>query len=108
MFGLITTLVSALLAGLRSRRDLFLENLALRQQLATVLQKHQPRIRPPDRLFWVLLRRFCSKWADALVIVKPKTVVARHRTGFSLYWVIQSEASAWATIPRPPDSRPGA
>jgi len=51
-------LVTALLSGLSSRRDLVLENLALRQQLATVLQKRRPLVRPADRLFWVLLRRF--------------------------------------------------
>jgi len=86
MFRFITSLVSALFSGLRSRRDLILENLALRQQLATVLQKHQPRIRPADRLFWVLMRRFWSKWADTVIIVKPKTVIAWHRAGFSIYW----------------------
>ena len=64
MFRFVTSLVSALFSGLRSRRDLILENLALRQQRATILQKHQPRIRPADRLFWVLMRRFWSKWAD--------------------------------------------
>jgi len=58
VFRHITTLVTALLSGLSSRRDLVLENLALRQQLATVLQKRRPLVRPADRLFWVLLRRF--------------------------------------------------
>jgi hypothetical protein len=43
---------------LRSRRDLLLENLALRQHLA-VLTRKQPRPRPSlaDKLFWVALRR---------------------------------------------------
>jgi len=86
MFRFVTSLVSALFSGLRSRRDLILENLALRQQLATILQKHQPRIRPADRLFWVLMRRFWSKWADTVIIVRPKTVNAWHRAGFSIYW----------------------
>ncbi len=31
----------------RSRRELLLENIALRQQLATMIQKGRPRIRPP-------------------------------------------------------------
>jgi putative transposase len=86
MFRFFTTLAAAFRSGLRSRRDLVFENLAPRQQLATVLQKHQPRIRPADRLLWVLLRRFWSKWANTLCIVKPKTVVAWHRAGFSIYW----------------------
>jgi len=40
MIRLLATLVIALLSGFRSRRDLVLENLALRQQLATLLHKH--------------------------------------------------------------------
>ena len=53
---------SALLAfavGLfRSRASLCLENLALRHQLAVYKQTvHRPRLRWPDRLFWVWLSR---------------------------------------------------
>jgi hypothetical protein len=40
MLRLLRTTIAALLSGFRSRRDLVLENLALRQQLATVL--HAP------------------------------------------------------------------
>jgi hypothetical protein len=44
--------------SLRSRRDLLLENLALRQQLAVLQQKHpQTRFAAPDKWFWVMLRR---------------------------------------------------
>lgn len=70
----------------RSRRDLLLENLALRQQLATMVQRNRPRIRPADRVFWIALRRVWSRWAEVLVIVKPETVVGWHRAGFRLYW----------------------
>jgi hypothetical protein len=42
----------------RSRRELLLENLALRQQLTVLKQRHpQPRFATPDKLFWVMLRR---------------------------------------------------
>lgn len=52
----------------RSRRDLLLENLALRQQLAVLKARHpQPRLAAPDRLFWVVLRRFWSGWKQALL-----------------------------------------
>ena len=86
MFRILWAAIAALRSGFRSRRQLVLENLALRQQLATVLQKRRPLIRPADRAFWVVLRRLWSGWADAVVIVKPETVIGWHRAGFSLYW----------------------
>jgi hypothetical protein len=59
-----------LIAGfLRSRRDLLLENLALRQQLAAAAERcSRPRIAASDRIFWALLRRFWSGWREALVL----------------------------------------
>ena len=78
----------------RSRRDLLLENLALRQQLAVLKAKHpQPRLAAPDRLFWVVLRRFWPGWKQALLIVQPETVVRWHRAGFKLYWTMALAAS---------------
>ena len=71
----------------RSRSDLLMENLALRQQLGVLTQRHpQPRLAAPDRLFWVVLRRFWSGWKRSLLIVQPETVVRWHRAGFKLYW----------------------
>ena len=64
----------------KERRDLALENLALRQQLA-VLKRPQRRIRikQRDRLFWIWLSRTWAGWRAALIIVKPETVVGWHR-----------------------------
>jgi hypothetical protein len=75
-----------LVRSVRSRRDLLLENLALRQQLA-VLKKRppQPRFAASDKLFLVVLRRFWPMWKQALVLVQPETVVRWHRAGFKLY-----------------------
>src|ERR1700679_1975713 len=71
----------------RSRRDLLLENLALRQQLAALSQRDpQPRFSPSDRLFWVLLPRCWSGWKQALILVQPETIVRWHRAGFRAYW----------------------
>jgi putative transposase len=74
-------------SALEERRNLALENLALRQQLA-VLKRTQkrPAIRDKDRLFWVWLSRFWREWRESLVIVKLETVVGWHRKGFRLYW----------------------
>ena len=73
--------------SVRFRRDLLLENLALRQQLAALKRRHpQPRFRVADKLFWVMLRRLWPGWKRALVLVQPETVVRWHRAGFKLYW----------------------
>jgi len=86
MIRLLWATIAALSSVFRSRRDLMLENLALRQQLATVLQKRRPRIGPVDRVFWVVLGRVWARWSDAVAIVRPETVVGWHRVGFALYW----------------------
>jgi hypothetical protein len=71
----------------RSRRDLMLENLALRQQLAVLQQKHPlPRLAPSDKLLWVILRWLWPGWQRALILVQPETVVRWHKVGFKLYW----------------------
>jgi len=76
-----------LIRSVQSRRDLLLENLALRQQLAVLAQKQpQPRLAAADKLFWMILRRLWSGWNHALYIVRPETVVRWHRAGFKLYW----------------------
>ena len=70
-----------------SRRDLLIENLALRQQLAVLKRKHpRPKLSAVDRMFWLLARRFWSSWRQSLTIVNPDTVVRWHRTGFRWYW----------------------
>ena len=76
MTAMITLVLAGLLRGIRTQRALVLENLALRHQLA-VLQRTapRPRLRPSDRLFWVLLSRLWHGWAEAVAIVQPETVI---------------------------------
>ncbi len=77
----------SLLRMFYSRRDLFLENLALRQQLAVLRSRHpRPRFSVQDKLFWVAALRWWSGWKRVLVVVTPETVVRWHRAGFRLYW----------------------
>ncbi len=67
--------------------DLALENVALRQQLVTFKKGNpRPKLNRFDRIFWVWMRRLWGKWLNALIIVKPETVVRWHRKGFKLYW----------------------
>jgi hypothetical protein len=87
MLRLVWTVIRTVVSAFRSRHQLVLENLALRQQLAAFMARgKRPRIRATDRAFWVLLRRLWARWADVLVIVKPDTVVRWHRAGFRAYW----------------------
>jgi hypothetical protein len=54
------------------QRQLALENLALRQQLAVYKRTvRRPRLRTMDRLLWVGLARVWTGWRQALVIVSP-------------------------------------
>lgn len=77
----------------RSRYNLSLEILALRQQLGVLKRKNtRPRLRIRDRVFWILLRRLWPAWTNALIIVKPKTVIAWHRAGFRLFWRFRSRS----------------
>ncbi len=70
-----------------SRKDLLLENLALRQQLAVLKRKNQrPRLNALDRLFWVAVKRLWTGWKDCLLVVTTSTVVRWHRASFRLYW----------------------
>jgi hypothetical protein len=74
MLRLLVALLLTFRSPLRSRRDLVVETLSLRQQLATPVSRRHPVIRPADRIFWTLLRRLWSGWAESPAIVQPDTV----------------------------------
>ena len=57
-------------------RELALENLALRQQLAVW---KAARLTEMDRVFWVVLSRLWRNWRSSLQVVRPETVVGWHR-----------------------------
>ena len=59
-----------------------MENLALRQQLSIYHHTNKrPKIRLRDRFFWIFLSRYWKNWKDAVIIVKPKTVISWQRKG---------------------------
>jgi putative transposase len=85
---LLSALGSLLSFRVRSRLTLELELVALRHKL-TVLHRQrpgQPRLFAADRLLWVWLYRLWPKVLNAMVLVKPATVLDWHRKGFRLYW----------------------
>jgi len=69
--------LTCLSAFFRSRYNLDIAILALRQQFGVLKRKHpRPRLRIQDRIFWILLRRLWPAWGNVLVVVEPETVVA--------------------------------
>lgn len=63
MFAPFRALFSLIFVCFRPRTDLVLENLALRQQLQVLNRRRpKPRMTPPDRFYWVTLRRLWSSW----------------------------------------------
>jgi hypothetical protein len=81
-------------------RQLALENLALRQQLAIYKRTlPRPQLRTTHRLFWAGLARIWTGWRQALVIVAPATVLRWQRRRFREYW---ARLSRRPTGGRPP------
>ena len=94
MLAMAAALLRYLLSRLRLKHDLALEVLALRHQI-TVLNRHhhRPKLRPGDRLIWIILKRWWPGWKSALLIFRPETVIGWHRAGFRLFW-------RWKSRPR--------
>lgn len=68
-------------------KQVALENVALRQQLAVFTrERKRPRLRDRDRLFWIALKRIWKEWRAALVMVQPETVIEWQRKRFKRYW----------------------
>ncbi len=86
-------LVRFLRLVLRSRTSLAAENLFLRKQLAFYQERKvkSRRADNPTRLTLVLLSRWFN-WRDALIVVRPRTLVTWHRKGWRLFWRWKSEA----------------
>src|SRR5438094_2061643 len=73
---------------LRSRASLEAEIVALRHQL-NVLQRKAPKrliFGNFDRFVFASLYRIAPDVLNALVIVKPETVIRWHRAGFRFFW----------------------
>ena len=88
MITILSALVSLLSFRVRSRASLELELVALRHQV-TVLRRQRPgraRLFCADRLVWVWLYQVWPQILNAMVLVKPATVIQWHRKGFRLYW----------------------
>jgi putative transposase len=88
MITIVSTVISILAFRLRRRASLELELIGLRHQVSVLRRQHPGRIRffSTDRLLWVWLYRVWPQVLNAMVLVKPATVVQWHRKGFRIYW----------------------
>jgi hypothetical protein len=100
MLTILLTLLATLSSMFRTRADLELQNVALRQQIGVLgRSRKRPKLTVADRLFWVWLSRIWGGWRSALAIVKPETVIAWHRKESALGcnahpWRITDHATA--------------
>jgi putative transposase len=98
-----TPLVGAVIGVTRSRQELLLENALLRQQLLVLnRQVKRPQLRGRDRAVIVGLASRLSTWKNALLIVKPETVLRWHRELFRRHWRRKSAPKGAMGRPRLP------
>ena len=86
-FRLLLDFLGLVLTTCRSRRAVEAENLFLRKQLALFQERKSKPRRADDSTRWLM--SFLSRWFDwrnALVVVKPETLIRWHRKGFRLFW----------------------
>jgi hypothetical protein len=88
MMTILSTLISILGFRIRSRASLELELISLRHQMSVLRRQHPGRFGSSPQTFscgcW--LYRVWPQVLDAMVLLKPATVVQWHRQGFLLYW----------------------
>ena len=84
MVAFLSQLLLAIRSRFTRRARLEAENLLLRQQLVVLRRKSPRRVRlwNIDRLLLVWLYRLYPSLLDAIIIVKPETVIRWHRRGF--------------------------
>ena len=94
MIRWLTLVLHLAVTGLKSRRNLLLEILALRHQLLVLSRSSKrPRLTPLDRVVWAWLSQAWGGWKSRLCLVQPSTVLQWHRAGFRLFW-------RWKSRPR--------
>jgi putative transposase len=91
MLKLLIVVVRAVALALCGHRELVLENLALRQQLAAFHRTTRCRLRARDRLFWMALARSWRNWRTALMVVQPASVIRWHRDWLRRRWTRRSQ-----------------
>lgn len=101
MFLIVFDLVRLSFLAAHSRSTLAAENLFLRKQRALFQKRKVKPRRADDATRWLmatLSRMF--QWRDALVNVKPDTLIRWHRRGFRLFWRWKSKPTGRPRLPK--------
>ena len=81
--------------AVKTKTELVVENTLLRQQLIVLKrQVKRPQLKGRDRLLLVVLVSKLRQWRQALLIIKPETLLGWHRELFRLIWKHKSAASS--------------
>jgi putative transposase len=88
---LLADLVGLVVLSVRARRSVEAENLFLRRELA-LYQERGTKPRRADAATRASLAFLCRlfDWRDALVVVRPETLIRWHRVGWRLFWRCKS------------------
>ena len=100
LMWLVPELLRWLRLSVLSNGSIRAENLFLRHQLALYIERgvKPRRINYATRIGLALLSRFFN-WREALVVVRPATLIRWHRAGWRLFWRMKSR-SGRPPIPR--------
>ncbi len=100
-FRVLLDFLRLVLMTCRSRNAVEAENLFLRKQLALFQERKNKARRADDSTRWLM--SFLSRWFDwrnALVVVKPETLIRWHRKGFRLFWRWNSRPVGRPRLPK--------
>ena len=84
MVALIFLCLNLVASLFKSKSQLEAENAALRHQLTVLQREIRGRVQftNSDRLFFIQLHRWCPSVLEAMMIIRPETLVRWHRVGF--------------------------
>jgi hypothetical protein len=88
MIGLFCFALAVLASPFKSKLRLEAENAVLRHQLLVLGRRLHGRVRltNEDRWFLIQLYRWFPSILQVLTIIRPETLLRRHRAGFRCYW----------------------
>src|ERR1700752_1154435 len=88
MIGLFCFVLAVLASPFKSKLRLEAENAVLRHQLIILRRSLHGRVglTNHDRWFFIQLYRWFPWILTVLIIIRPETLVRRHRAGFRCYW----------------------